>query len=145
MLIVAGVVAVITVVLVLIVANTLRSERQVRFPIEQEHGLADPQLTRELNVVLARPILDGNRVEHLCNGDEIFPAMLAAIAAARSTINFETYIYWSGDIAARFSASFAERARAGISVNVLLDWVGSIGMEDELIQTMTDAGVNVQY
>lgn len=145
MLILVGVVAFITIVVVLIVANTMSSERQVKFALEHDHGLADPQMTRELNVVLARPILAGNRIEHLCNGDEIFPAMLAAISAARSTINFETYIYWSGDIAAQFSSSFAERARAGVTVNVLLDWVGSIGMEDELIQEMTAAGVNVQY
>lgn len=145
MLIIAACVAVVTIVAVLIVANTLSSERQVRFPMEHDQGLTDPQLTRELNVVLARPILPGNRVEHLANGDEIFPAMLSAISAARSTINFETYIYWSGDIAARFSACFAERARAGVSVNVLLDWVGSIGMEDALVQEMMDAGVNVQY
>lgn len=145
MVILAGVVIVITIIVILIVANTMSSERQVRFPIEHEQGLSEPQLSRELNVVLGRPILAGNRVDHLCNGDEIFPAMLTAISEARSTINFETYIYWSGEIAAKFSACFAERARAGITVNVLLDWVGSIGMEDELIQTMTTAGVNVQY
>lgn len=145
MLLVISVVVLITVALVLLVANVMSSERQVRFPIEHEQGLADPQLTRELNVVLARPILSGNRIDHLCNGDEIFPAMLSAIAEARSTINFETYIYWSGEVAAQFSSCFAERARAGVRVNVLLDWVGSIGMEDELIRTMSDAGVNVQY
>ena len=145
MLILIGVVTCSTIAVVLVIANVMSSERQVRFTIEHEQGLADPQLTRELNVVLARPILSGNRVEHLYNGDEIFPAMLSAIEQARSTINFETYIYWSGEIAEQFSTCFAERARAGIQVNVLLDWVGSICMEDELIQLMSDAGVNVQY
>ena len=52
---------------------------------------------------LANPVpVDGNRIEILENGVEIFPAMLSAIAAAQSTINLETYIFWSGEIATRF-------------------------------------------
>ena len=69
--------------------------------------------------------MSGNRYRVLVNGDQIFPAMLAAIRGARKTINFETYIYWSGAIGKEFADALAERARAGVKVHVLLDWVGS--------------------
>jgi cardiolipin synthase len=45
----------------------------------------------------------GNRYEVLTNGDRIFPSMLAAIDGARRRINFETYVYDSGEVANRFT------------------------------------------
>jgi cardiolipin synthase len=51
--------------------------------------------------------------------------MLEAIARARSSINLETYIFWSGEIAGRFRDALSERARAGVEVRVLLDAAGS--------------------
>ena len=77
----------------------------------------DPQFRRELGILLGPPIIDGNRVENFENGVEIFPAMLEAIRGARSTITFETYIYWSGNIGRRFADALSEqrpqrRARA---------------------------------
>ena len=71
--------------------------------------------------MLGPQIVEGNKVETLLNGDQIFPSMLAAIRAAKSTITFETYIYWSGSIGREFVDAFQERARAGVRVHVLLD------------------------
>lgn len=87
--------------------------------------------------------IPGNKVETLANGNEIFPAMLRAMRAAKNTITFETYIYWRGDIADQFADVLSEKARAGVSVKVLLDWVGSIPMDERLIQQMQAAGVEV--
>ena len=70
--------------------------------------------------------------------------MLAAIRGARETINFETYIYWSGAIGKEFADALAERARAGVKVHVLLDWVGSQKMEEALVAEMKSAGVEIQ-
>jgi cardiolipin synthase len=94
--------------------------------------------------LLGPAILAGNRVETLLNGDEIFPAMLAAIRGAQSTITFETYIYWSGAIGRDFAAALAERARAGVRVHVLLDWVGAAKIEAPLLAEMEAAGVEVE-
>jgi cardiolipin synthase len=80
------------------------------------------------------------------NGDEIFPAMLDAIRGAQRTITFETYIYWSGDVGKRFADALSERARAGVAVKVMIDWAGSIKMDDALLAEMESAGVEVhQY
>src|SRR5688572_7153191 len=92
---------------------------------------------------LATRIEPGNRIETLVNGDEIFPAMLKAIAEARSTINFATYIYWSGQIAEAFADALSERARAGVRVNIILDFVGSLEMDERLIRQMEAAGVRL--
>jgi cardiolipin synthase len=67
----------------------------------------------------------GNRLDLLENGDAIFPAMLAAISSARRTVSFEAYIFWSGEVGARFRDALAERAAHGVAVRILLDAVGS--------------------
>jgi cardiolipin synthase len=86
--------------------------------------------------MLGPPITGGNRFEALHNGDRIFPPMLAAIRGAKQSITFETYIYWSGDIGRAFADALSERARAGVKVHVLLDWVGSAKVDDDFIKEM---------
>lgn len=68
----------------------------------------------------------------------------SAESAARVSITFETYIYWSGDIGQAFADALAERARQGVKVHVLLDWVGSAKMDDSLLAVLTRAGVQVR-
>jgi len=58
----------------------------------------EPQFRRELGTLLSPPVIDGNRITNLENGIEAFPAILEAVRGTRRNINFETYIYWSGDI-----------------------------------------------
>ncbi|MBC7548968.1 MAG: cardiolipin synthase B, partial [Polaromonas sp.] len=89
-------------------------------------------------------IVPGNAVTALLNGDEIFPPMLKAIQSAQRSITFETYIYWSGDIGKRFADALSDRARAGVKVYVLLDWVGSAKIEESYLQSMQAAGVKIQ-
>ena len=85
----------------------------------------------------------GGDVELLINGDRIFPAYLETIRNAQSTINCLTYVYWRGDIARDVARALAERAGAGVEVNVLLDAVGSAKMEPDVLAIMRDGGVNV--
>lgn len=89
------------------------------------------------------PISEGNDVELLINGDEIFPAFLDSIRGAQRTVNLLTYVYWQGDIAVEIAETLGQRARDGVEVNVLLDWVGSVPMDAGLIDRMRDAGVRV--
>jgi len=56
---------------------------------------------------------------------------------------FETFIYWSGEIGDEFAKALSERARAGVKVHVLLDWLGSIKVDNQMVDTMRDAGVEV--
>jgi cardiolipin synthase len=136
--------AVLTALVVVIGLNFATPSKQLERKIEHRYAIADPQFRREMGVMLGPSILPGNRVTALNNGDEIFPAMLGAIRGAQRTITFETYIYWSGQIGQQFADALSERARAGVQVNVTIDWVGSVSMDAAQLKEMEDAGVQVQ-
>ncbi len=123
--------------------NFIGGEKKIERRIERMYALDDPRFHQELGVLLGPQFVPGNRLRVLRNGDEIFPAMLAAIRGATTTITFETYIYWSGDIGREFTQALADRARSGVKVHVLLDWVGSAKMDDALLETMRSAGVQI--
>jgi len=135
--------AVVTLLAVLAAMNFSTGEPHIERRLERLYAVEDPRFRQELGVLLGPPFVDGNRVRVLRNGDEIFPAMLAAIRSARETITFESYIYWSGDIGRELGNALAERARAGVKTHVLLDWIGSSKMDEDIIQSMEAAGVEV--
>ena len=136
--------AAIAVIVTVIALNFIGGEKRVQRRLEHRYAIADAQFQREMATLLGPPIADGNRIRNLENGVEIFPAMLEAIEGARKNINFETYIYWSGDVGRKFANALAERARAGVAVNLLLDWLGSQKISEALIEEMKSAGVHVQ-
>ena len=140
---VAAAAGVLTVLAVVVASNFIGGEKKIERRIERQYALDDPRFHQELGVLLGPQFVAGNRVRVLKNGDEIFPAMLAAIRGATTTITFETYIYWSGDIGREFTQALADRARAGVKVHVLLDWVGSAKMDDTLLDAMKSAGVQI--
>ncbi|HXN15091.1 MAG TPA: phospholipase D-like domain-containing protein [Usitatibacter sp.] len=119
-------------------------EKEIKRTFAHDYDVSQPQFVRSMSVLLGPPLVHGNRVETLLNGDEIFPAMLAAIRSARSTITFETYIYWSGTIGKEFADALSERARSGVRVHILLDWVGSQRMDKALLDEMGGAGVEIK-
>src|SRR5688500_5053707 len=127
-----------------IALNFVGGEKRIERKLEHRHAVTHPQFRRELGTLLGPPILGGNRVVNLENGAEIFPAMLDAIRQAKRTVNFETYIYWSGEIGHEFVAALSDRARAGVEVQVLIDWVGSQKMDEALLEEMKAAGVTVE-
>jgi cardiolipin synthase len=86
---------------------------------------------------------DYTRVEVLTNGDVFYDAELAAIRAAKDTVHMERYIFAKGEVAARYVDALAERARAGVKVKVVLDYVGSFGTPDKYVQPIRDAGGRV--
>jgi cardiolipin synthase len=133
-----------TLIVVVILANFRTPEKEPHHRIERLYGIRDAQLKREMGTLLGPAILSGSQVMALQNGDEIFPAMLAAIRVAQRTITFETYIYWSGDVGEQFASALIERAGAGVSVHVMLDWVGCAKMSRELMARMRDAGIEIQ-
>ena len=134
---------VLTAIAVVSAMNFLTPEKQIDQKLEHRYAVADEQFRREMSVMLGPTIVDGNHVEALKNGKEIFPSMLSAVRSAQTTISFETYIYWSGAIGREFADALAERAKAGIQVHVLIDWVGGLKMEQELLDTIRQAGVKV--
>jgi cardiolipin synthase len=140
----------ITVVLTLIAAvlfaNFTSGEKRVGHNIDRLYSSDDPQFIRSMSLLLGPPVTSGNRYRVLVNGDEIFPAMLEGIQSATKTITFETFIYWSGEIGAKFAAALSEKARSGVKVHVLLDWMGCKKMDHRYLDELRSAGAEViQY
>lgn len=128
----------------LVFLNLRAGEKQIRYQLTHSFSVEDPQFLQSMGQLLGPGILPGNRITALQNGDQIFPAMLEAIRGARETITFETYIYWSGEIGRKFAAALSERARAGVKVHVMLDWVGSGKIEAKFLEELKVAGVEVE-
>ncbi len=131
----------VTVLGVVLAMNFATPEKTLERTIEHRYAVSDPQFRREMSVLLGPAIVPGNRITDFQNGREIFPALLAAIAGAEKTITFETYIYWSGEVGQKMADALSERARAGVTVNVMIDWVGSVRMDAALLEQMEHAGV----
>jgi cardiolipin synthase A/B len=91
------------------------------------------------------PLLPGNRVEILNNGDEFYPSMLEAIRGARTSITAEAYIYWRGEIGLEFAHAIADRAKAGVPVKLLLDAVGSATIGDEILKVLEAGGCQLAW
>ena len=138
-----GITALVTLIVIVLAMNFATPEKTLERKIEHRYTVDDPQFEREMGAMLGPSVLQGNEVQDLENGVEIFPAMLEAIQGAQRNINFETYIYWSGTVGKQFADALAERARAGVTVNVLVDWAGAIKMDDALLDEMEKAGVNI--
>lgn len=132
------------ILLAVILANFVSSEKHIKHRIRTSYAIGDPQFARSMSGLLGPPLVGGNLVTPLLNGNQIFPAMLEAIRSARHTITFETFIYWRAAIGEEFAKALAERARAGVRVHVLVDFVGSNKMDPELFNMMGKAGVEIE-
>jgi cardiolipin synthase len=98
---------------------------------------------RAAESITSSPISHGNDLELFINGDQIFPAYLETIANAQRSLNLLTFAYWRGDIAHQIAGALTERARAGVTVNVLLDAVGTAKMDPRLLRTLRQGGATV--
>lgn len=133
-----------TVFVTLIVHNVVTGEKKIERRVTHLYGVRDARFLRSMGSLLGPPVVSGNQVRELINGEQIFPAMLEAIRGARRTISFETFIYWTGEIGRELAEALAERARAGVKVHVLLDWVGTHKLDNEALSLMQDSGVDVE-
>jgi phosphatidylserine/phosphatidylglycerophosphate/cardiolipin synthase-like enzyme len=72
------------------------------------------------------PLVGGNAVRLLVDGDQNYPRWLDAIASASRTIHLEMYIVHNDQVGRRFRDALVARARAGVTVRVLYDWFGAL-------------------
>ena len=91
------------------------------------------------------PIIGGNKIDVLLNGEQTFPAMLKAIRGARKSITYAQYLYQDGAIAYELAEAFAERCRAGLSVILLLDSHGGGKIPEDIPQLLTDSGCQLEW
>jgi cardiolipin synthase len=80
----------------------------------------------------------------LCAGQEIFPAMLKAMAAAQKSIRLETYIYSDGKLGRQFLGALLAAARRGVRVQILVDALGSWLLLDDFFEPLVAGGAEVR-
>ena len=105
-------------------------------------AVSDPSFLPTLEAYTSAA-LGGNSVDLLLNGDQIFPAALAAIRSARTSITYAQYYYEEGPIGLEFAEALAERCRAGVRAHILLDGFGALLMPAEYRDAMKRAGCEV--
>jgi cardiolipin synthase len=103
------------------------------------------RLRRALEGTIGVPATEGNALDVLRNGNQIFPAMLESIAGAQHTIDMLTFVYWRGEIGTKFAEALAERARADVRVRLLLDAWGAQAIDRSLTTMMDEAGVHIRW
>jgi cardiolipin synthase len=94
---------------------------------ESEHGGAEhlKHIAAVVSRVVSQPLTVGNKIEPLINGDEAFPAMLAAIDAAKKSIALCSYIFDNDESGRQFIAALARAQQRGVAVRVLVDAAGT--------------------
>lgn len=140
---IAVITALLTAIATLLVLNLSIGDKQIDTRIEKVYSIDERQFSRTVGVILGPALEDGNKVRALVNGDEIFPRMLHAIRSAQRSVTLETYIFWSGTIGNQFVDALVERARAGVRVHVLLDWIGG-KLEEKQLDRMEENGVELR-
>ena len=98
-------------------------------------------LARVVRGVVGRPLLPGNHIEPLINGDEAFPAMLEVIRQARQTLSFCTYIFDRDEVGLAFARALGEAVRRGVEVRVLIDATGTRYSWPTILRTLRREGV----
>ncbi|WP_019623482.1 phospholipase D-like domain-containing protein [Thioalkalivibrio thiocyanoxidans] len=122
--------------------NLLPKPDRVKVPVAIDYGTSDSAFRRGMGLTLQQPIVSGNRLELLRDGEAIYDAKIEAIENAEHTVTFEVYEFW-GYQAARFAEAFARAAERGVKVHLVIDYIGSVAAAQEKFDRMTDAGAEV--
>jgi len=124
-------------------ANLRTTEKRLLYRPRRLYTSGDADFRRALGILLGPPLVAGNRISSLVNGEQIYAAMLNAIRTAQTNITFETFVFRDG-IGAQFVEELANAARRGVQVHMLLDWLGSRTMDNGLLAAARAAGCDVQ-
>ena len=120
-------------------------ETPPQYGLEHEFSIDSDEFLTTITGATGVPILAGNRIDVLQNGDEFYPVMLEDIGRAQASITIEAYIYWAGEIGGRFADALAAKAREGIPVKILLDAVGSATIGSEILETLEKGGCQLAW
>jgi cardiolipin synthase len=124
-------------------ANLRTTEKRLLYRPRRLYTSGDADFRRALGILLGPPLVAGNRISSLVNGEQIYPAMINAIRTAQTNITFETFVFRDG-VGAMFVEELANAARRGVQVHMLLDWLGSRTMDTALLGAARAAGCDVQ-
>jgi len=139
-----GVAAASSLATLFVTRNFFPTEKKVRHRIRANYEIGDEVFVRTMGHLLGPPLVEGNKITPLENGEQIFPAMLSGIHSAQRTITFENFLFQESEISDAFAQALAERARAGVKVHFLQDALGCDSVHGRAIKLMKRAGVAVE-
>ncbi len=115
------------------------------YALETDLDVSSAEFPVTMTGMTGMPLIEGNRVTIYNGGDEFFPAMLDAIDAAQDSVTMEQYIFWDGQVGRRFAEAFAEKARSGVSVKLLVDAVGSSTLGEPIMKILEAGGCQLAW
>jgi cardiolipin synthase A/B len=128
--------------LLLLVIYSIRWHRSPRLQVQTDCGI--DKLMPSLSGLSLGTSVEGNRVEVLENG-AFFEKLVDRILAAQKSVHFETFLWKPGKAADRVADAFMDRARAGVTVRILLDAQGAKKIEDDKVERLREAGCKVKF
>lgn len=103
-----------------------------------------PSFSRGLWRIAAADVSSNNRVRLLRDGPATFDAMVELVDRARTSVVVESYIFRSDEVGRRFGDSLTNAAGRGVSVRLLLDWVGIRGTKRSWLRQLARSGIDIQ-
>jgi cardiolipin synthase len=120
--------------------TTTRTHMQRR-PAERAGLLLARDLAgRAFSRAAGAPLVEGNGVRLLIDARENYPAWLEAIATAKDHVHFESYILYDDDVGRRFADALIQKARDGVRVRLIYDWLGGLGKTSRAFWNRLRAG-----
>lgn len=123
--------------------NATPKPARVGATVELDYGPADPRFARDLKIHMSAPLIGGNRLELLQNGDEIFSAKLDGMRSARHHVHIETYQFHDGELTREMLEVLRGRLEAGVEVRLILDFAGSVKADFSALKDLEEAGATV--
>jgi cardiolipin synthase A/B len=120
-------------------------EQSPTLGLDHDFPVDSPEFLPSMVGATGVPFFSGNGLRILNNGDAFYPEMLRAIEEAERSITIEAYIYWAGELGERFARALARQARAGRTVKILLDAVGSATIGTEILTLLAEGGCQVAW
>jgi cardiolipin synthase len=141
------VVAMIAIVFLTLVLFVALFDPGLRYTVasDPKQALDSAQFLYVLEVLTDAKLNSHTAVEVLTNAENFYTAELEAIRSAQGSVNLEAYIFQKGEVARQFVETLTDRARAGVRVNIVLDGMGSFGVNKKFFAQLIEAGGRVEW
>ena len=130
---------------IVLAVGLLIAQDQATIRIKSSLAAEDPRFPPYLSNLLGHRLTSNDSYAVHTNGDQAFPAMIAAIDRAKDRIALETYIYEQGDVGTTFTNALEAAARRGVRVRIVLDSIGSKKMSDDDEKRLEEAGAEIKW
>src|SRR6185312_13679965 len=119
----------------------------IRYQVERFEAppIDSDKFLQTLEALTDAQVNQHSRLTVLTNGEDFYEAELQAIRGATRSVNLEAYIFHRGELAGRFLEALAERSRAGVKVNLVLDAIGSFSTSRGYCKQLVEAGGRVEF